>query len=152
MNDKDLVDKHEVPATRAEEQKNEKQDASNNLGGYSLWVMIMMMYIFIFCGIGYIAFWEQDFNNPDKFLMKYELLREKHFDSLKKTYGQLDSTNGDYEFNEHINDYMKNADDSAGDLQELASQSFNIVLGALLAFLSATTSIIFQGNTRKRKK
>jgi len=152
MDDRNITDKTELSSPTIKQRRIDKQVKANKLGGYSLWLMIMLMYTFLFSGIGYIAFWEQDFNNPDKFLMKYELLREKHFDNIKKTYGQLDSINGDSEFNENINDYMKNANDSAGDLQELASQSFNIVLGALLAFLSATTSILFQANTPKGKK
>lgn len=113
-----------------------------------LWMILISMYLFLFISIGYIAFWEQDFNNPDKFLVKYESLREKHFQVLKSAYNDLDITNEDEEFNTFINNYMSAANDTAGDLQELATQSFNIVLGAFLAFLSATTTMVFRDNSK----
>ena len=108
------------------------------------------MYLFLFTGIGYIAFWEQDFNDPDKFLFKYELLREKHIEVLRNVGVEMESEKALTEFNANLNEYMKSANDAAGDLQELASQSFNIVLGAILAFLSATATTIFQGSIRQK--
>ncbi len=118
----------------------------------TMWVILIVMYVFLFTAIVYIAFWEQDFNDPDKFLVKYETLREKHFQVIKSVYDDLDNINEDEEFNTFINNYMNAANDSAGDLQELATQSFNIVLGAFLAFLSATTTMVFQGKGKSSSK
>ena len=46
-----------------------------------------------------------------------------------------------------IQEVMKENVDNAGDLRELASHSFNIVLGAMLSFLSGLVTMVFQ-NTR----
>lgn len=123
----------------------------NSTGYIRFWMLLMMMYALLFASIGYIAFWEQDFNNPDKFLVKYETLRQKHFEVMKTAYGDVDLVKEDEDFNLLINEYMKAANNSAGDLQELATQSFNIVLGALLAFLSASVTMVFQSNVKQNK-
>lgn len=142
----DTIDKeNDIPDT-----KTEKQAKPWNLN--ILWMMLIAMYVFLFTSIGYIAFWEQDFNNPDKFLAKYESLREKHFQVLKLYNKDSDLSDEDIEFNAFINDYMNSANNAAGDLQELATQSFNIVLGALLAFLASTSTMVFQGNSKPPDK
>ena len=115
-----------------------------------LWCMLMVMYVFMISGIGYITFWEQDFNDPEKVLMTYEDLREKHYQVLSDAYGSDLSSIEDDSFNQLVNECIKDAINASGDLQELASQSFHIVLGAMLAFLSATATMVFQGNQRDR--
>lgn len=141
MSTEDEVKKNSAPTNR-------KPQKRINIS--HLWLMLIVVYIFLFSSIGYIAFWEQDFNDPEKFLIKYEILREKHFKVLGSSFQDLNLATEDKEFNDYINEFMKIANDTAGDLQELATQSFNIVLGALLAFLSATATMIFQDNNKKQ--
>lgn len=116
----------------------------------ALWFTLMSIYLGILVGIGYIAFWEQDFNDPDLVLKKYELIREKHYEISNQHVKTLDPLANEA-FNALLDEFMKDANNSAGDIQELATQSFNIVLGALLAFLSSTATMIFQRNSQAEK-
>ncbi len=116
----------------------------------ALWFTLMAIYMSILVGIAYIAFWEQDFNDPDKVLKKYELIRQKHYEITKQYVITADPLANEA-FNALLDEFMKDANNSAGDIQELATQSFNIVLGALLAFLSSTATMMFQRNTESEK-
>ncbi len=133
---------------------------------YKLWSVVMGTYLFLFLTIGYIAFWEQSFNKPDHIVGPYEDMWEEY---LCNTHGngfcdgnmetrelsESDSsplTETDSEFRTFLNDMMKDSANNSGDEQELASQSFNIVLGAFLAFLSATATMVFQGKFAGKKK
>lgn len=84
------------------------------------WVMILSVYIALFCATGYVAFFKYE-ENPavnitPEWINRFEdpEMRKRMLDSLK--------------------------DDSAvyAKKRELATQSFNVVLGALLGFLSAS--------------
>ncbi len=110
----------------------------------AIWKLVMGIYLLILIGIGYIAFWNQDFNNPENTVGTYvSLLADyKEKSTTKKT------LNSD-EFTLIVQEMMKQDADNAGDLQELASQSFNIVLGAVLAFLSASATMVFQKPEKK---
>lgn len=122
------------------------------ISGIRIWSVVLIIYLFLISAIGYIAFWEQDFNNPDKFLAKYENIRNKHFEVDLKAFGSLERDQRVEDFSKLIQESMETAADSAGDLQELITQSFNILLGAFLAFLSATTSIVFQSSNPEPKE
>lgn len=113
---------------------------------FMMWGMVLVIYLFILVGIGYISFWEQDFNDPENTIGTYlRMLDSKHeADGSTSDYSDAVKTMIETDFKAVIQEEMKNSADAAGDLQELASQSFNIVLGAVLAFLSATATMIFQ--------
>jgi predicted PurR-regulated permease PerM len=113
-------------------------------GGLMMWSAVMLVYILIFSYVGRIAFWPMDFNDPENTVKKYLDILEEHqakngndqnIDTLKLA----------------IEELMKKAEESANDMQQLASQSFNIVLGAFLAFLSATVTMVFQGSSRNKE-
>ena len=135
--------------------KNTQTD-NNSWTNKQLWLVLLFMYIYLLSGVGYIAFWNQDFNNTDKLLSQYEVLRTKHIEVLKKVYADSNSDLhnhfDDDGFNTMLTNSMKSTINSAGDLQELASQSFNIILGAVLAFLSATATMVFQNSFKRNEK
>lgn len=100
----------------------------------TVWLFILGVHLLVLLGIGQIAFTKQYFNEADNMLgdflkIKEELNQKQPIDEETATL---------------INSLIEQASNSAGDLQELASQSFNIILGALLAFLSASSTVIFQ--------
>ena len=94
------------------------------------WLSILVVYVILLISIGYVAFSKQYFNDADDIAGQFLDLREKY---------SLDSKQLDV-----LNELMKQSADSAGDLQELATQSFNITLGGLLAFLSASATFFSQ--------
>jgi predicted PurR-regulated permease PerM len=128
------------------ETKKKKLQMSDRLGGMKMWGAIMAVYLVIFCIIGYIAFMPMAFNDPDNTVKKYLNILEE-YESKTKTTGTEESKI----FKLAMEDLMKKAEESANDLQKLASQSFNIVLGAFLAFLSATATMLFQGSRNKEE-
>ena len=99
----------------------------------TIWLVILSMYILILVGIGQVAFTKQYFNEADSMVGDFLQIKEK--------YGIDDS---ETDTTELINALIENSANASSDLQELASQSFNIVLGALLAFLSASATMVFQ--------
>lgn len=116
-----------------------------------VWVSVLVIYLFLLCAIGYIAFWDQDFNKPINKVQPYLTMildyKKNSSETAPLTAGEITII---------VEEIMKKDADSAGDLQELASQSFNIVLGAILAFLSASSTMVFQkineARARKKKK
>jgi len=118
-----------------------KQEEKSNFGVIKIWASVMLVYILIFGYIGYIAFWPMSFNDPEQNIEKYFAIIEKYSDVM--------SDNQDEDILKiTMNELVKKAEESANDIQQLASQSFNIVLGAFLAFLSATVTTIFQGRKK----
>ncbi len=109
---------------------------------FKILMAILLAYLLMLSAIGYISFWDQGFNNPDNIVVPY-------IDMLKNY--QLDETTLSEVEREKvlkiIQEVMKENVDNAGDLRELASHSFNIVLGAILSFLSGLVTMVFQ-NTR----
>lgn len=66
------------PTDRPQTMKTNKSIAKkkeSNIKVLTLWFSLMSIYMAILLGISYIEFWEQDFNDPDKVLKKYELIR-----------------------------------------------------------------------------
>lgn len=105
----------------------------------AVWLVILGVHLVVLVGIGQVAFTEQYFNDADNMLGEYmqikgEIKQEHYLDEETALL---------------INSLIEKASNNAGDLQELASQSFNIILGALLAFLSASSTIIFQELQKK---
>ena len=99
----------------------------------AVWFIILGMYILVLVGIGQVAFTKQYFNEADSMVGDFLQIKEK--------YGIDDS---ETDTTQLINALIENSANASSDLQELASQSFNIVLGALLAFLSASATMVFQ--------
>lgn len=110
----------------------------NRFKNFKIWAIVLFVYMSIFGYIGYIAFWPMAFNDPEETVAKYYTIVDKHTK-------QLDDTDKEV-FRSTITELIKESESEADDMQQLASQSFNIVLGAFLAFLSATVTTIFQGN------
>ena len=115
-----------------------------------IWIFVLLIYIFLLSAIGYIAFWDQDFNKPKHKIEPYITMLSDYKKQSAATESELTNS----EISAIIQEIMKKDADSAGDLQELASQSFNIVLGAILAFLSASSTMVFQklSDARNHKK
>ncbi|MCT4636701.1 MAG: hypothetical protein N4A72_03240 [Bacteroidales bacterium] len=107
-----------------------------------VWFIVLVVYIILLISIAYIAFWQQEFNDPDKTINGY-------IEQIK----EIEAINGSDKLKEDMEDgiisFMSKANDSSGDLQELASQSFNIILGALLAFLSASITMFIKSDKSK---
>lgn len=122
--------------------------APSDGGGKALlmWFVVLLVYLSLLGSIGFISFWDQDFNKPENTIGAYLNLLDAKSDGAS---GSTEYTPAvrkliDEKFKDVIQEVMKNNADAAGDLQELASQSFNIILGAILAFLSATATMVFQ--------
>ncbi|NQY34206.1 MAG: hypothetical protein HRT37_04390 [Alteromonadaceae bacterium] len=123
---------------------NKKNLKKNNMSGISaltMWCIILAIYIVLLCAIGYIAFWEQDFNKPQNTVGSYINILSEYKRQEAKNGSGSESTE---DINEIIKEMMKKDADNAGDLQELASQSFNIIMGTLLAFLSSSATMVIQ--------
>ncbi len=127
--------------SNVEELDTNKQEEKAPFGVVKIWVCVMLVYIVIFGYIGYIAFWPMAFNDPEQNVAKYFAIIDKYGQNIS------DNQNEDV-FKLTINELVKKAEEGATDIQQLASQSFNIVLGAFLVFLSATVTTIFQGRRR----
>lgn len=113
-----------------------------------IWGVVLLIYILLLSAIGYIAFWDQDFNKPKHKIEPYITMLSEYKKENISTDGNISESDVDM----IIQEIMKKDADSAGDLQELASQSFNIVLGAILAFLSASATMVFQKLNEARSK
>ncbi|NQZ20778.1 MAG: hypothetical protein HRT53_01880 [Colwellia sp.] len=110
----------------------------------AMWMTVLFVYMSLLIAIGYIAFWEQDFNYPENTVGSYMAILTEFRQEIDKT----DPVSGE-QFSLIVQEMMKQEADAAGDLQELATQSFNIVLGAVLAFLSASVTMFFQQKSTK---
>jgi len=121
----------------------EKPKAKNkilsNFRNFRIWLTVLAVYMSLFMYIGYIAFWPMSFNDPRETVKKYYEIINDHNNEIAS---DLDKEH----FRSIITDLVKESESEADDMQQLASQSFNIVLGAFLAFLSATVTTIFQIN------
>lgn len=102
-----------------------------------IWLIILLIYLAVLYGIGQIAFTKQYFNDAENMVGEFLVLKEK--------FNVNTAENEDTD--DLINSLMQSSANSSNDLQELASQSFNIILGALLAFLSASATVVFQALT-----
>lgn len=111
----------------------------------AMWLMVLLVYVLLLIGMGYIAFFDQDFNNPQHIIGNYmNILDEyKHLAPDEKVLSEED-------FSALLIESMKKDSEGGGDLQELASQSFNIILGAILAFLSGSVTIVFQRVSKQK--
>lgn len=130
MNETELNEKHQDEAA---------EERSVGYKAMTMWTLVLLIYVFLLASIGYIAFWDQDFNKAENTVGSYV--------GILSGYQQEEAQGGNLSTEDTaliIQEMMKKGADSAGDLQELASQSFNIVLGAILAFLSASATMVFQ--------
>jgi hypothetical protein len=110
------------------------------------WFLIMIIYVLLLFSIGYIAFWDQDFNSAENTIGSYiNIITEYKLQA--KEYSVL----ADDELTVIIQEVMKKSANNADEIQKLASQSFNITLGAILAFLSGSATVIFQKVNNRKK-
>lgn len=117
----------------------------NGVNHIQIWVLILVIYSLLLVFIGYIAFWDQDFNRPEYTIGRYIKVLNEY-----KQQSDIEVSLSRDEVASIVSEIMsKNADNSI-DLQQLATQSFNIVLGALLAFLSGSVTMVFQHSNRTK--
>jgi hypothetical protein len=86
----------------------------------TLWALILLAYVVLFCATGYVAFFKYE-DNPAVNISPEWI---KRFD--------------DPETRKRMLDTLKEDSVMFAKKRELATQSFNVVLGALLGFLSAS--------------
>ena len=91
----------------------------------TLWAGILVVYMFLFLGTGYVAFLSREYNPALD-------IKADYISELKDNTTRL-----------FIIDTLKQEAQSYQKKRELASQSFNVVLGALLGFLSASAVSVF---------
>jgi len=85
-----------------------------------LWTVILFVYVFLFCTTGYVAFLQKEINPAS-------LMGEEELALFEK-----------YEAKQFLLDAYQAEGAAFSARQSLATQSFNVVLGALLGFLSAS--------------
>lgn len=130
--------RYNVPQESTAEPNKKITPGKRSFKNVRIWFVVLSVYLIIFGYIGYIAFWPMAFNDPKQTVGKYfEIV-----DEYGREFKDVESVNY---FESTIAELVKKAEAEADDMQQLASQSFNIVLGAFLAFLSATVTTIFQG-------
>lgn len=132
--------------------KKEKKDSKSELEKFFLWLVILLVHLFLFISTGYITFYDQSFNHPEKKIEKYQLILKEHYDIYAKDTTNVNFSEFQKDFEKVVYELIKTSAKQDGDQQGLASQSFNIVLGAILAFLSATSTMIFQQRALRKKK
>lgn len=143
MSDKDKDQKADIELEFHEPDDN--AEPAVRFSPIMMWNTVLAIYVFLLVSIGYIAFWDQDFNKPENTIGQYV----KILNEYKQKIGSDTSVSSE-ELTIIVQEVMKKNADSAGDLQELASQSFNIVLGAILAFLSGSVTMVFQKINRAK--
>lgn len=112
---------------------------------FRILMVILLAYLLMLSAIGYISFWDQDFNKSENLVVPYvKMLKSYQLDETTLTEAEREG------IIKVIYGVIKENVDNAGDLQELASHSFNIVLGAILSFLSGLVTMVFQ-NTRPHR-
>ncbi|MCI5128143.1 MAG: hypothetical protein D3907_06495 [Candidatus Electrothrix sp. AUS3] len=87
------------------------------------WFVVLFIYIFLFVGTGYLTFF---YNN------EYATNQENML-KITKDYG-------DQKKYELVQKWIERDNVNYNDVNKIASQAFNVVLGAILAFLAATAS------------
>ena len=92
-----------------------------------LWAGILVVYVSLFCSIGYVAFLAEEWNPAIDYV-------------------QMPAEINDDETKALILSELKNDAEIYKKRRELAAQSFNVVLGALLGFLSASSTSVFGRN------
>jgi len=93
---------------------------NQNSKSLALWIMVLSVYMLLFCATGYVAFFKYE-DNPAVNISPEWINR---FEDLETRKRMLETLKDDSVV------YAKK--------RELATQSFNVVLGALLGFLSAS--------------
>jgi flagellar basal body-associated protein FliL len=136
----------EVLEKQAElDDKSSSKIKASRMPTFKILMVILLTYLLILSAIGYISFWDQDFNKPDNMVAPYvEMLKNYQLGETTITESERE------EMAKIIQEVMKANVDNAGDLQELASHPFNIVLGVILSFLSGLVTMVFQ-NTRPQR-
>lgn len=97
-----------------------KGRTNGNSRKFALWIMVLSVYMVLFCATGYIAFFKYE-DNPAVNISPEWINRFEDPETRKRMLETL-------------------KDDSVvyAKKRELATQSFNVVLGVLLGFFSAT--------------
>ncbi|HBR00290.1 hypothetical protein [Roseofilum sp. Belize Diploria] len=92
-----------------------------NSGMSKTWYMVIATYLLLFTLLGYTTF----FHNND-FTTNHE-----RFEKMVRNYG-------DEEKQKLVNKLLKDDADSSENSNSISSQSFNLILGAIVSFLSST--------------
>ncbi|WP_157726413.1 hypothetical protein [Imhoffiella purpurea] len=106
--------------------KNEKPSGGTQVDAKStlVWSGILIVYLALFCSTGYVAFFAEEWNPA-------------------VNYGEIPAKTKDPETKALILEELKRDSEIYKKRRELAAQSFNVVLGALLGFLSASATSVF---------
>ena len=91
-----------------------------------IWAGILAIYLLLFTATGYVAFFSKEFNPALD-------LKPEYVASLE-----------DQDTKSFVIDTLKQEAATYQKKRELASQSFNVVMGALLGFLSASAASVFR--------
>ena len=102
---------HEAPA---QQQQSELSTA---------WFVVLMVYILLFVGTGYLTFF---YNNE-------YATNQENMAKITKDYG-------DQKKYQLVEEWIRRDTHGYNQVNHVASQAFNVVLGAILAFLAATAS------------
>ncbi len=98
------------------------------------WKLVLAIHMFLFVLTSFLTFFNHMFHTQQESIDSYiEILQ-----NIQK----LDVKSADLT-EKAVREFMKSSFDRTQDKQELASQAFHIILGAILSFLSTTAARIF---------
>jgi hypothetical protein len=125
-----MLENHSLPVEQSQSEPAEARTAANKATRMTLrtiatrmWIGLLAVYLGLFAAAGYLAFRPKE--KPG-----YE-----HFDKLANVQDQ--------EVKAFVIDALKQEDSEYEKRRDLANQCFNVVLGALLGFLSASSTSLF---------
>ncbi|VVS95092.1 hypothetical protein [Desulfoluna spongiiphila] len=113
-----------------------------------VWCIILVINVLLLAGIGWVAFGNKGVNEPTettgRIIMELQKFRVK---TDADPDGPWDLTHGEY--SALLTSMIQEATKASRDQQTFAAHSFHIVLGAILGFLSASATMVFQGTNGK---
>lgn len=113
-----------------------------------VWCLILFINVLILAGIGWAAFGNTGVNDPTettgRIIAELQKVRVK---AEADPVGAWDLTHGEY--SKLLTSMIDEATKASRDQQSFAAHSFHIVLGAILGFLSASATMVFQGTGEK---
>ena len=116
-----------------------------------VWFLILVINVLLLAGIGWVAFGNKGVNDPTENtgriiveLQKFRLKTEVDPD------GAWDLTHGEY--SKLLISMIEETTKASRDQQAFATHSFHIVLGAILGFLSASATMVFQVSAEKSEE
>ncbi|WP_196140699.1 LysM peptidoglycan-binding domain-containing protein [Aliikangiella sp. G2MR2-5] len=114
-----------------------KRAASNNkVFANKIWLIVLLVYMLIFTFIAMVTFSPMSLSDQEETVKDYVRIFEQYESSNSQESAQ--------QFKSMIDNMIRNSQDSIEENQRTVFQSFHIVLGGFLAFLSSTITIVFQ--------